>query len=402
MRRFVLAAAVFVLLALAGALAPACGGDQTTPTSTPSDADLYQLLSELPSQAVLSLAFPGVTFQPVLSNEPPLTFFMPAHPGPRLEVLGALTGHLTQTDRPQLATFLDLSESGGDPELQPALGLEAGLYMLLVDIDRGQPALGGLTVLDASAQEFLEFVQAREEGRLPFRQGVDNPTANGTIRPAVASDVDNDGLDELVLLDSGVSQGVKAAVYLTFDWTGPSLRWRRIDPDGDGIGIPSKAVLSYLAAVEATGGTAEAWEGTPRALAWEWLTSTPSEPISPELLAQLAPADDPEGQSTARRKLEATRSLLESAYGLLSADWQQRQPWADFVYGFRNSTGVRLEKLLPPHQEEKHTLVEVVIIATSREGSVSVDRQFRVVYTVVEEEAAWRLNGVDAREEGLS
>ena len=399
MRRFVLATAVFVPLALAGALAPSCGGNDV-PTPTPTDAELYQLLSELPAQAVLSLAFPGVTFQPLLSNDPPLTFFMPAHPGPRQEVLGHLTGHLTQTDRPQLATFLHLREGSGGRELQPALGLEAGLYMILVDIDRGQPALGGLAMLEASAQEFLEFALAQKEGRLPFHQGVDNPTANGTIQPAVASDADNDGLDELVLLDSGVSQGVNAAVYLTFDWTGPGLRWRRVDADGDAR-MPSKAVLDYLAAVEAAGGTAEAWQGTPRALAWEWLTSTPLAPISPELLAHLAPAGDPDGEGTARRKLEATRTLLETAYGLLSTDWQQRQPWTDFVYGFRHSTGVRLEKLLPPHEEEGRTLVEVVITATSREGSTSVDRQFRVVYTVVEEASGWRLDGVDAREEGL-
>src|SRR4030042_1810987 len=95
-----------------------------------------------PPQAALSLALPGVTFQPLLSNEPPLTFFMPAHPGARLEVLGALTGHLTQTDRPQLATFLHLREGSGGQELNPALGLEAGLYMILVGIDRGPPALG--------------------------------------------------------------------------------------------------------------------------------------------------------------------------------------------------------------------------------------------------------------------
>jgi len=402
MRRFVLAAAIFVPLALAGAIAPSCGGNEATPTPTPTDAELYQLLSELPSQAVLSLAFPGVTFQPLLSNEPPLTFFMPAHPGARQEVLGHLTGHLTQTDRPQLATFLHLRESSDGRELQPALGLEAGLYMILVGIDRGQPALGGLAMLEASTQEFLEFALAQKEGRLPFHQGVDNPTANGTIQPAVASDADNDGLDELILLDSGVSQGVKAAVYLPFNWTGSGLRWRRFDGDGDGARIPTKAVLDYLAAVEAAGGTAEAWEGTPRALAWEWLTTTPLAPISPELLAQLAPAGDPDGEGTARRQLEATRALLETAYGLLSADWQQRQPWTDFVYGFRNSTGVRLDKLLPPREEEGHTLVEVVITATSREGSTSVDRQFRVIYTVVEETSGWRLDGVDAREEGLS
>lgn len=401
MRRFVLATAVFVPLALAGALAPACGGEESELAPTPTDAELYQLLSEFPAQAVLSLAFPGVTFQPILSNEPPLSFFMPDHPGARQEVMGHLIGHLTQPDRPQLATFLHLSEGSGDHELQPVLGLEAGLYMVLVSIDRGQPALGGLTMLEASAQEFLGFSQAQEEGRLPFHQGVDNPTANGAIRPAVASDVDNDGLDELLLLDSGANQGVEAAVYLIFDWTGAGLRWRRIGAEGDSASIPSKAVLDYLAAVEAAGGTAEAWDGTPRLLAWEWLSVRPPAPISPELLAQLAPESGTDGELTAHRKLEATRALLESAYGLLSTDWQKRQPWTDFVYGFRNTTGVRIEQFLPPRQEAESTVVEVVITAASREGSVPVDRQFRVVYTVVEEASGWRLDSLDAREEGL-
>jgi hypothetical protein len=256
-------------------------------------------------------------------------------------------------------------------------------------------------MLEAQASEFLEFALAQKEGRRPFRQGVDNPTANGTIQPAVASDVDNDVVDELVLLDSGVSQGVKAAVYLTYDWSGDDLRWRRIDADGADARIPNKAVLDYLAAVEAAGGTAEAWDGTPRALAWEWLSISPPEPISAELLAQLAPEGDPDGEGTARRKLEGTRALLERAYGLLSTGWQQRQPWTDFVYGFRNATGVRIEQLLPPRQEGEHTLVEVVIIAASREGSILVDRRFRVIYTAVEEASGWRLDAVDAREEAL-
>ena len=400
MRRLVLTAAFFVALAVAGALAPACGGNDGTSTPTPTDADLSQLLSELPAQAVLSLAFPGVTFQPLLPSQPSLTFFMPAHPGARQEVLGHLTGYLTDRDRPQLATFLYLKEGSGGQELHPALGLDEGLYMILVGIDRGQPALAGVTMLDSSAQEFLEFTLAQEEGRLPFRQGVDNPTANGTIWPAVASDVDNDGLDELILLDSGVNQGVKAALYLIYDRSDAELRWRRIDSDGAGARIPSKAVLDYLATIEAADGTAEVWDGTPRALAWEWLTTTPPEPVSAELLAQLAADGAPDAQATARRELEATRALFETAYGLLSTGWQARQPWTDFIYGFRNSTGVQIEKLLPPRLEGQHTLVEVTITAESREGSISVHRRFRVTYTVVEETSGWRLDGVDAREEG--
>jgi hypothetical protein len=203
------------------------------------------------------------------------------------------------------------------------------------------------------------------------------------------------------LLDSGTNQGVEAAVYLIFDWTGAGLRWRRIGAEGDSASIPSKAVLDYLAAVEAAGGTAEAWDGTPRVLAWEWLSIRPPAPISPELLAQLAPESGPDGEVAAHRKLEATRALLESAYGLLSADWQKRQPWTDFVYGFRNTTGVRIEQMLPPRQEKERMVVEVVIIAASREGSVPVDRRFRVAYTVVEEASGWRLDNLDAREEAL-
>ena len=403
MRRFVLAVAVFVALAMAGALTPACGDDEgtsTTPTPTPTDAELSQLLAELPAQTVLSLAFPGVVFQPLLPSQPALTFFMPAHPGAQQEVLGHLTGYLTQKDQPQLATFLYLREGSGGQELDPALGLEEGLYMILVGTDHGQPALAGVTMLEATAQEFLEFTLAQEEGRRPFRQGVDNLIANGAISPAVASDVDGDGIDELILLDSGVSEGAKAALYLTYDWSGADLSWRRIDPPGGaGARLPSTTVLDYLATVEAAAGTAATWDGTPRVLAWEWLSTTPPGPVSAELLAQLALDSDPDAQDAARRKLEATRTLLETAYWLLSVDWRQRQPWTDFVYGFRNSTGVRIEKLLPPRQEGKDTLVEVSIIAESREGSTSVGRRFRVVYSVVEEASGWRLDHADAREE---
>jgi hypothetical protein len=399
MRRVMLAVAI---LALLGALAVACGsGEEATPTPTPSDAEPYQRLAELPDEAVLALAFPGVTFEPSAPSDATATFLVAGRPGARLEVLGRLTGHLTRSDQPQLAAFLYLKESSSGQDLQPALGLSEGLYMILVDIEGGQPVLGGLAVLEASANELLEVALAQEEGLLPFREEVDNPIANGAIRPTVASDMDNDGMDELILLDAGVSQGVESAAYLTFDWSGAGLRWRRIDADGASARIPGKAVLDYLAAVEAADATAEAWEGPPRAQAWEWLTTTPAAPISTELLAQLAPDGNPDAQATARRKLEATRALLESAYGLLSTDWQRRNPWTDFVYGFRNATGVRMEQLLPPRQEGERTVVEVVIIAASREGSISVDRRFRVTYTVVEEASGWRLDGADAREESL-
>ena len=397
MRGLGLAVAVFVLLALVGALVPACGGEEAAPATTPTDAELHQLLAELPAQAALALAFPDVTFQPLLPSEAYLTFLIPAHPEARLEVLGRLAGHLSGPDRPEVAVLLYLRENAGDQESEPALGLEEGLYMVLLGIDHDQPALGGISMFDASAGEFLELPTAQEEGRHPFRQGVDGTTATGAIDPAVASDVDNDGVDELILLDSSASQGIRSAEYLTYDWTGPGLRWRRMTTAG-----PSTAVLDYLAVVQAADGTAEDWDGTPRLLAWEWLSVSPPSPVSADLLAQLAAGDGPDAEATARRKLEATRDLLETAYGLLSAHWQQRQPWTDFVYGFRNATGVRIEQMLPPRQEAERTVVEIVIIATSREGSVFVDRRFRVVYTVVKEATGWRLDSLDAHEESLT
>ena len=399
MRRFALAIVVFVPLALAGALAASCGDEEAALPTTPTDAELHQLLVELPAQSALALAFPGVTFQPLLPSETYLTFLVAAHPEARLEVLGRLGGHLAQPAQPEVAVFLYLREGGSRPELRAALGLDEGLYMILLGIDDNQPALRGVTMLDTSASEFLEPAMAQEEGLRPYRQGVDGAAATSAIDPVVASDVHNDGVDALILLDSGVSQGVKSAEYLIYDFVGPGLRWRRVATGSAGA---SEAVLDYLAAVEAADGTAEAWDGEPRTLAWEWLSVSPPPTVSAELLAKLAVGDTPDAQAAARRKLEATRDRLETAYGMLSPSWQQRQPWTDFVYGFRNATGVRIEQMLPPHQEEKHTLVEVIIIAASREGSVAVDRRFRVVYTVTEEASGWRLDNLDAHEENLT
>lgn len=401
MRRLPLALVALVLLALSGGLATACGGGQEVAptTGTPTDAELRQRLAELSPEDVLALAFPGTAFQP-LPGEAAATFLAPAHPGLQVDVLGHLVGHLTRSDQAQLATFLYLKGSTGGQGATPPQGLPEGLYMVLAGIDSGRPALEGLSVLEASAGEFVDVPLAQEEGSLPFRQDTEG-AANAAIQPAVASDVDNDGIDELVLLQAGVSQDVKSVAYLIFHWSGAGLRWDRIDADGADPHLPSEAALDYLAAVEAADGTAQGWEGQPRVVAWEWLTTTPANPISANLLAQLAADSSAEAQAAARRKLEATRSLLETAYGLFSTGWQAQKPWTAFVYGFRNATGVRVEQLLPPRQEGEQTLVEVDIIATSREGPTPVDRRFRVTYTAVEEGAGWRLDSADAHKESL-
>jgi hypothetical protein len=241
-----------------------------------------------------------------------------------------------------------------------------------------------------------------EQGLRPFRQRSDNLAPNGLMSPALAVDTDNDGLDELVLLDTGLSDGVAAAFYLTFRWTGSDLHWQRVAPplEDASADLPTQAVLDYLAAVAAATATAEPWQDFQRFLVWQWLTSS-DEPISEELLHEIADDDSEAALAAARRKLEATRALFSQAFNLQSPDRQKLQPWPDFVNGFRNTTGAEVEEMLPPTQQDEHMSVQVVIIAFSREGPDMVQRRFRVTYELVQSEEGWRLDDLDAKEERL-
>jgi hypothetical protein len=275
--------------------------------------------------------------------------------------------------------------------------------MALIELDsRNQPALAGLSLLDSSAAELLEATPALAQNHRPFRQGLDNLAPAGLMSPALAVDTDNDGLEELVLLDTGLSDGVGATFYLTFRWTGSGLHWQRVAPplEGTSANLPTQAVLDYLAAVAAATATAEPWQDFQRFLVWQWLTGS-DEPISEELLHEVAEDDSAAALAAARRKLEASRKLFSEAYNLLSPNRQKLHPWPDFVNGFRNAIGTEVEEMLPPSLKDEQASVEVVISAFSREGPDLVQRRFRVTYELVRGEEGWRLNDLDVKEEHL-
>jgi len=407
MRRKTLAA--LLILALVAILA-ACQGEEEKPTPTPTpplEAQLRQQLEGLSTDALLGLTFPDVARTPLGSGDPFPVYAVEDEPSWSIVVLGRLIDHFTRRDQPQLAVFLYLHGPDTDDQAPPqsqVLGLPEGLFMALIELDsRDQPALTGLSLLDSSAAELLEATQALEQNRLPFRQGLDNLAPAGLISPALAVDTDNDGLDELVLFDAGLSDSVAAAFYLTFRWTGSDLHWQRVAPplEDASADLPTQAVLDYLAAVAAATATTEPWQDFQRFLVWQWLTSS-DEPISEELLHEVADNDSEAALAAARRKLEATRALFSRAFNLQSPDRQKLQPWPDFVNGFRNATGTEVEEMLPPTLEDEQASVEVVIIAFSREGPDLVQRRFRVTYELIRGEEGWRLDNVDAKEERLS
>ncbi|UCH87036.1 MAG: hypothetical protein JSU97_01140 [Dehalococcoidia bacterium] len=400
--------AALLLLALNAILA-ACQGaeEEVTPSPTPPlEAQLRQQLEELSTDALLALTFPGVALAPLGSGDPFPIYDVEDEPSWIIAVLGRLIGHLTRPDQPQLAAFLHLHgpvTDGEEPSESQVLELPEGLFMALIELDsHEQPALAGLSLLDSSAAEIMEPAPALKQGLRPFHQSLDNLAPDGLMSPALAVDTDNDGLDELVLLDAGMSDGVAAAFYLTFRWTGSGLHWQRAAPplEGASANMPTQTVLDYLAAVAAATVTAEPWQDFQRFLVWQWLTST-DEPISEELLHEIADDDSEAALAAARRKLEATRALFKEAFNLQSPDRQKLQPWSDFVNGFRNATGTAVEEMMPPSQEDEQMSVQVVIMAFSREGPDMVQRRFRITYELVQSEEGWRLDDVDAKEERL-
>jgi len=397
--------AALLLLALA-AIAAACQGEPKKPTPTPTpplEAQARQHLEELPTDALLSLTFPGIALTPLGSGDPFPVHTVDDEPSWRIVVLGRLIDHFTRRDQPQLAAFLYLDGPAADGALPQShvLKLPDGLFMALIELDsRDQPTLAGLGFLDSSAAELLEAAPALAQNRRPFRQGVDNLAPDGLISPALAVDTDNDGLEELVLLDTGLSDGIGASFYLTFRWTGSDLHWQRVapPPEGTAADLPTQAVLDYLAAVAAATATAKPWQDPQRYFVWQWLAGS-DEPISEELLHEVADDGSAAALAAARRKLEATRALFSTAYDLLSPERQKLHPWPDFVNGFRSAMGTELEEMLPPSQEDEQASVQAVIIAFSREGPDLVQRRFRVTYELVRGEEGWRLNDFDAKEE---
>lgn len=404
-RKAVAAPLLVALLGLVVAAACQGGGEEGAPSPTPTtEAELRQRLKQFSTSALLSLAFPDVAFREVPADGALAVYVLEQEPTWRIETLGQLVGNFTRYDHPQLAAYVYLrgpEENRGGEAQSRLLGLPEGLFVAFVELSsRGQPVLRGWSFLEASATQLLDISTALEGDDRPLRQGERDSGSGTFISPALAVDTDNDGLDEMVLLEAGTEDGIESARYLTFRWSGSGLSWQRLGSpdDGGGPDLPTQAVLDYLAAVHAATSTAAHWENADRMLVLGWLSGD-DETVPDELLEALV-EDAPVAEVVSiRRELEATRELFRRAFDLWSADMQERQPWPDFINGFRTATGVVLEEMSAPGQKEEKTVVQVVVIASSREGPDLVQRRFRVTYELVQAEEGWRLDSADAREE---
>ncbi len=377
------------------------GGQSATPTT---QVQTHQRLEQFSTADLLSLGFPDATFEEASADRLLAAYVVQEEPGWRIETLGRLVGRFTGQDQPQLAAFVYLrgpQEGQEGTTRSRVLGLPEGLFVAFVELDaRGQAGLIGWCFLHASGFQLLDVSTALEEDVRPLRQEAVDAEPGTSITPAVAVDTDNDGLDEIVLLDAGTEDGIVSARYLTFLWSGAGLSWDRLDSVGDGgeADPPTQIVLDYLAAVHSATSTAAHWEDVDRALVLGWLSG--DETTVPEDLLEALVGDGPASKAeSVRRELEATRELFQVSFAHWSAASQERQPWPDFINGFRTATGVAVEEMSAPSQKEEVTVVEVVVTAGSREGPHLVQRRFRVSYELIWSEEGWRLDSADAREE---
>ena len=401
------AVAAPLLVALMGLLAVAAcqdGGEEGAPSPAPTtEAQIRQRLEQFSTSDLLSQAFPGIAFRGVSPGGDPAAHILDEEPTWRVEALGRLIGHFTRRSQPQLGAFVYLrgpEESGEGESRSRLLGLPEGVFVAFVELDsQGQPALVGWSFLDASGAQLLDFATAVEGSARPFRQGERDSGSGTSVSPALAIDTDNDGLDEMVLLETGTEDSIESARHPTFVWSGSGLSWQRLaSPEEGGPDLPTQVVLDYLAAVHAATGTAAHWEDLDRALVLGWL-SDDDDTVPDELLEALM-EDAPAAAATSiRRELEATRELFRDAFDLWSPARQENQPWPDFINGFRTATGVVVEEMSAPSQKDERAVVQVVVAASSREGPDLVERRFRVTYELSQEEEGWRLDSADAREE---
>ena len=311
-RKTVVALPLVALLALLVATACQGGGEEGAPSPTPTtEAQVRQRLEQFSTSDLLSQAFPDVAFREVPADGALTAYVLQEEPTWRVEALGRLIGYFTRYDRPQLGAFVYLRGPEGDQRGETRsrlLGLPEGVFVAFVELDsRGQTVLNGWSFLDASATQILDVSTALEGGDRPFRQGEPDFGPGTFISPAVAVDTDNDGLDEMVLLDAGTEDSIESARYLTFRWSGSGLSWERLDsPQEGGPDLPTQVVLDYLAAVQAATSTAAHWEDVDRTLVLGWLGGD-DDTVPDELLETLARDAPASVAASTRRELEVTR-----------------------------------------------------------------------------------------------
>lgn len=365
-------AAALLLLAL---WATACGG-QSGPASppTPNAAE--------PFIAVFRRALPGVDLRPNAD----LTYSLA---GDARWTVAPIMPTVSGRGWGTVAFFALRGPAGGQA---PGLGLPPGVYALFTADNRSW-------LLSPDASSLRPAQEALRGGTQPL-----SPDAAPAVAPALATDADDDGQDELVLaLQPPLASPSRYLILRRAD--GES--WQRLD--GEQLlppppVVPAQAVLNYWSAIGAGLDAAARWDAGERLrIVWPWLQDQVEAglPIPEAMLQELTGTDDPAVHQNARAALERLRSSFREAYSTLSSQFQERQPWPGFVNSFRNTERVRLEEISPPaFSGPARATLETVVTLQQWEGEELVPRRFLVTFALVTEESdrLWRLNDVNAEQ----
>lgn len=379
---------VLPMLALSALLLSACGDDGVEPLDQPDPDEA--LLQAVPFSEVVQEAF-GVA---VRRGEDGMLI---ASDGSQFRALGRLIGHLTSPTRSEMAVFIEYGTPVSLPKPEDTLLAGPGVYMALVSsLPGGEIQYGRTYALAADREAVIPWTEVSRRGLALF-PGRTDPA--GSVRPAMAVDLDGDGREEMALLREVRGNSVGWREFDLYRWASETQGWTLIGEEGS-LRTPVAVLLRYWAEVGSGSAIGARWDSETRLrTVWRWL-SAQEEPVTEEMLEELVPDGDSAQMEEEREALFRLRSLFTSAYQRLSEDLKVRQPWSGFINGFKNTEGIDLVASSPPaFQDRDEATVKVLLDETRREGPKLVVRRLLVTTEMVREGDRWYLNDVDAAEE---
>jgi hypothetical protein len=354
----------------------------TTPQPSTDESDLLQTSFAQVIEAAFELRSLPDTEPVVLASD-----------GSTYRSLGRLLGRFSGGDALEMAVFLEHV-----PAAVATSGNDAGVYVVVVRLgaDR-RPQFGPLLVVESSRQEILPAEEARAQQLEPFQQETTVEQATVSIMPALATDLEGDGIDELVLIRRTRRGDTESYGYDAYRRRSNTSEWLAVDeaePTAPGL-----TALRYWSHIMSGVRLAQRWEPETRLrVVWSWLT-VEGATVTTEMLSELVSDGDEERTEADRAVLRNLRVIFQEAHSHLSAGFLERQPWPAFVNGFKATEDVKLVSLsAPTATRESGATIEVLMDLTEREGETPVERRLLVTTSMVEQDGHWLLDDVRATE----
>ena len=384
LRALVACAALFFLGALLS-----CGDS----SEDGSIANLEEtLLHSTPFKEIMTKAFPGLALRDIQTN----IYQIDGSPQWLIEDNGPrLVGHLNSSD--SIAGAMFFAVSGPPGQLAPGMGLTSGTYAALAGLNGNSVAVNDVAVLTDDAASLVPLQTARSAGKAPFVQERLLEGASISFTPAFASDLDGDGVAELILRRTARRGRIVAHQFDVFHLAGSAWHWQRAEVNRQES--PVLTVLNYWAAVSAAASIGARWDPDTRLFhVWNWLLDGGAS-VTPELLAELSPVVDQAAKDELPAALEALRASFKDAYSNFSSDFKVLQPWPGFINGFRHTEQITVEDLLSPTVlSDNRARITHFITLAEREGGILVTRRYKVMFEAKREGGTWLLDGVEAEE----